>query len=54
MIGSIVRFVLFRVFGARVLLLLTILGWIFLSLIVVIWMAKPPFAAKAGAAGGGH
>ncbi len=30
------------------------LGWIFLSLIVVIWMAKPPFAAKAGAAGGGH
>ena len=30
------------------------LGWIFLSLIVVIWMAKPPFAAKAGAGGGGH
>jgi DHA2 family multidrug resistance protein len=31
-----------------------LLGWIFLSLIVVIWMAKPPFAAKAGAGGGGH
>jgi len=30
------------------------LGWIFLSLIVVIWMAKPPFAAKAGAGAGGH
>jgi DHA2 family multidrug resistance protein len=31
-----------------------LLGWIFFSLIVVIWMAKPPFAAKAGAGGGGH
>jgi len=31
-----------------------VLGWIFLALIVVIWMAKPPFAAKAGAAAGGH
>jgi DHA2 family multidrug resistance protein len=31
-----------------------VLGWVFMSLIVVIWMAKPPFAAKAGAAGGGH
>ncbi|HTV84995.1 MAG TPA: DHA2 family efflux MFS transporter permease subunit [Dyella sp.] len=30
------------------------LGWIFLSLIVVIWMAKPPFSAKAGAGAGGH
>jgi DHA2 family multidrug resistance protein len=31
------------------------LGWIFLSLIVVIWLAKPPFVAKGGpAAGGGH
>ena len=30
------------------------LGWIFLSLIVVIWLAKPPFAAKAGAPSGGH
>ncbi|QNK03352.1 DHA2 family efflux MFS transporter permease subunit [Dyella telluris] len=24
------------------------LGWVFLSLIVVVWMAKPPFSAKAG------
>jgi MFS transporter, DHA2 family, multidrug resistance protein len=32
-----------------------VLGWIFLSLIVVIWMARPPFAAKtAGAGAGGH
>jgi DHA2 family multidrug resistance protein len=31
------------------------LGWIFLSLIVVIWLARPPFTPKAGpAAGGGH
>ncbi|PWK92470.1 DHA2 family multidrug resistance protein [Fulvimonas soli] len=31
------------------------LGWIFLGLILVIWMARPPFAPKAGpAAGGGH
>lgn len=31
-----------------------LLGWLFLALILVIWMAKPPFAAKAGAAAGGH
>jgi DHA2 family multidrug resistance protein len=31
-----------------------VLGWIFLSLIVVIWLAKPPFAAKAGPAASGH
>lgn len=31
------------------------LGWVFMALIVVVWMAKPPFAAKAGpAAAGGH
>lgn len=30
------------------------LGWIFASLILVIWLAKPPFMAKAGAASGGH
>jgi MFS transporter, DHA2 family, multidrug resistance protein len=30
------------------------LGWVFLSLIVVIWMAKPPFSAKASASAGGH
>lgn len=32
-----------------------LLGWIFLSLIVVIWIARPPFTAKSGgAAAGGH
>lgn len=31
-----------------------VLGWIFLSLIVVIWLAKPPFGAKPGPAAGGH
>jgi DHA2 family multidrug resistance protein len=32
-----------------------VLGWIFIALIVVIFLAKPPFAPKAGpAAGGGH
>lgn len=30
------------------------LGWIFLSLIFVIWLAKPPFSAKADAAAAGH
>ena len=25
-----------------------LLGWVFLSLIVVVWMARPPFSAKAG------
>jgi DHA2 family multidrug resistance protein len=31
-----------------------LLGWIFLALILVIWLARPPFAPKAGAAAGGH
>jgi DHA2 family multidrug resistance protein len=32
-----------------------VLGWIFVSLVVVVWMTRPPFTAKAGpAAGGGH
>ena len=31
------------------------LGWIFLGLIAITWLAKPPFVAKAGpAAAGGH
>jgi DHA2 family multidrug resistance protein len=30
------------------------LGWIFLGLIFVIWLTKPPFGAKAGAAAAGH
>ncbi len=29
------------------------MGWLFFALILVIWMAKPPFAAKAGP-GAGH
>lgn len=32
-----------------------VLGWIFLALVVVVWLAKPPFVPKAGsAASGGH
>lgn len=31
-----------------------LLGWVFLSLVVVIWLAKPPFGAKPGPAAGGH
>lgn len=32
-----------------------VLGWLFLGLIAVMWFAKPPFIAKAGAAAaGGH
>ncbi|MEW5835698.1 MAG: DHA2 family efflux MFS transporter permease subunit [Pseudomonadota bacterium] len=31
-----------------------VLGWIFIGLVAVIWLAKPPFAAKAGPASGGH
>ncbi|WP_017461735.1 DHA2 family efflux MFS transporter permease subunit [Dyella ginsengisoli] len=30
------------------------LGWIFIALVAVIWLAKPPFAAKAGPSSGGH
>ena len=30
------------------------LGWIFFLLIGAVWLAKPPFAAKAGAAAAGH
>ncbi len=32
-----------------------VLGWIFIALVFVIWLAKPPFAAKTGGApAGGH
>ena len=31
-----------------------LLGWVFFALVFVIWLAKPPFVAKAGAAAGGH
>jgi DHA2 family multidrug resistance protein len=30
------------------------LGWIFLALVFVIWLTKPPFSAKGSAAAGGH
>jgi DHA2 family multidrug resistance protein len=30
------------------------LGWIFIALVLVIWLAKPPFAPKAKPAAGGH
>ena len=30
------------------------LGWIFLSLVFVIWLTKPPFSASSGAASAGH
>ena len=32
----------------------TLLGWAFMGLIVIVWLAKPPFAAKAGPASAGH
>ncbi|MFW3899500.1 DHA2 family efflux MFS transporter permease subunit [Pseudomonas bharatica] len=32
----------------------TLMGWIFAGLILLVWLAKPPFAAKAGPASGGH
>lgn len=31
-----------------------VLGWIFIGLIFVVWLARPPFSAKAGPAAGGH
>jgi len=30
------------------------LGYVFMALIFVVWLAKPPFAAKAGPAASGH
>ncbi len=30
------------------------LGWVFLLLIPLVWMTRPPFTPKAGASGGGH
>ncbi|OOG43577.1 DHA2 family efflux MFS transporter permease subunit [Rhodanobacter sp. C05] len=30
------------------------LGWVFVLLIFVVWLARPPFTAKAAAASGGH
>ncbi|MFK8333343.1 DHA2 family efflux MFS transporter permease subunit [Pseudomonas sp. BJa5] len=32
----------------------TLMGWVFAGLIVLVWLAKPPFAAKAGPASAGH
>jgi DHA2 family multidrug resistance protein len=31
-----------------------LLGWLFLAVIVVIWLVRPPFAPKAGTPIGGH
>ena len=31
-----------------------VLGWIFISLVLVIWLTRPPFIAKAGPVAGGH
>ncbi len=31
-----------------------LLGYVFVALIFVVWLAKPPFAAKAGPAASGH
>ncbi|WP_417662264.1 DHA2 family efflux MFS transporter permease subunit [Pseudomonas sp.] len=32
----------------------TLMGWMFMGLILLVWLAKPPFAAKAGPAAAGH
>jgi DHA2 family multidrug resistance protein len=33
----------------------TLLGWMFMGLMLIVWLAKPPFTAKAGpAASAGH
>ncbi|MNR15026.1 Multidrug export protein EmrB [compost metagenome] len=32
----------------------TLLCWIFAGLILLVWLAKPPFAAKAGPEASGH
>ncbi|MDE1163997.1 MAG: DHA2 family efflux MFS transporter permease subunit [Pseudomonas sp.] len=32
----------------------SLMGFMFLSLVVIVWFAKPPFAAKAGPAASGH
>lgn len=32
----------------------TLMGWVFIGLIFIVWMAKPPFTAKAGPAAAGH
>jgi DHA2 family multidrug resistance protein len=32
----------------------TLMGWMFAALVVFVWLAKPPFSAKAGPAASGH
>ncbi|MFI8483145.1 DHA2 family efflux MFS transporter permease subunit [Pseudomonas sp. NPDC078700] len=32
----------------------TLMGWIFMGLILLVWLAKPPFTAKAGPEAAGH
>jgi DHA2 family multidrug resistance protein len=31
-----------------------LLGWVFIGLMLVIWLAKPPFSAKGARGPGGH
>ncbi|TDF84748.1 DHA2 family efflux MFS transporter permease subunit [Pseudomonas sp. H9] len=32
----------------------TLMGWLFAGLVLLVWLAKPPFTAKAGPASAGH
>jgi DHA2 family multidrug resistance protein len=32
----------------------TLLGWMFMGLMLLVWLAKPPFGAKAGPEASGH
>ncbi|MCF5780158.1 MFS transporter, partial [Pseudomonas poae] len=32
----------------------TLMGWLFVALMLVVWLAKPPFGAKAGPQASGH
>lgn len=32
----------------------TLMGWVFMGLVLLVWLAKPPFTAKAGPAAAGH
>ena len=32
----------------------TLMGWVFAGLVLLVWLAKPPFGAKAGPASAGH
>ena len=32
----------------------TLMGWLFMGLILLVWLAKPPFTAMPGPAASGH